>query len=676
MKYRLKRYTDGISKGRTEKMRIRELEDIFENLRDGLLILDKHGRVLDANPQAKEMFKIDHGSVGFGESLELLKSYDMDGSRPDAWTWMMEQLFKGEKVHDFRVFVHRAEGRLCYSISGSPILDGGGNLEKAVVFIRDMTGQVAQEELIRQQKQELEAIIDNIYDPVLVFDKLGDYKVINKAARESRKANGVWFKNIRDVLTLNPYRDSDENLMKIEEMPSMRVLKGETITGFRQVVKKNDRTEYKEVNGSPIYDSQGNFVAGVLISRDITDRVKYEEALIIKKQYEILKSINENLELGICRVSYPDFRINDVNLKAFRQIKVDFPECNTPESLVGLDAKSILGAGFLKKLSENPFLSNSYSEVRTFLTDGDEVYYRCIHQPLYGMNNEIIELISIWMEITEEVRSKRKVEAVLRFQEQTLVNVSHELKTPLNLIFTANQMTDLYLNTELSASTKEAIMKNCNIIQKNCYRFMKLINNIMDSSKIEAGFFRSELINADIVSEVENIIISVSDYIEGQDLKLIYDSELVEKVMAYDPEMLERILLNLLSNALKFSKKNGMIKVEISQQGRFVEIAVRDEGIGIEADQLEGIFNRFQQVDKSFSRKHEGSGIGLSLVKSFVELHDGHITVESEPGKGSSFIVCLPDRLVDDTDCIDRSRDLGGKTDRQVAIEFSDIYRI
>ena len=170
-----------------------------------------------------------------------------------------------------------------------------------------------------------------------------------------------------------------------------------------------------------------------------------------------------------------------------------------------------------------------------------------------------------------------------------------------------------------------------NIIKQNCYRFTKLVNNIIDVSKIESGFLKLNLSNENIVNIIENIVQSVSDYIKVKGLNIVFDTNTEEKIIACDPDKVERIIINLISNAIKFTNASGSIFVNIIDKGDTVEISVKDTGIGMDKKHLNNIFKRFHQVDKSLSRNTEGSGIGLSLVRSIVKLHGGKISAESKP---------------------------------------------
>ncbi|MBZ9685728.1 HAMP domain-containing histidine kinase [Clostridium estertheticum] len=257
-------------------------------------------------------------------------------------------------------------------------------------------------------------------------------------------------------------------------------------------------------------------------------------------------------------------------------------------------------------------------------------------------------------------------------QGEFLVNISHELKTPLNVIFSTAQLFDMYCKSGSLDDKKESIIRYIESMKLNSYRLSKLINNIVDISKIEAGFFKLNLSNNNIVQVVEDIVMSVTTLTECNGLQIIFDTDIEEKIIACDTEKIERIVLNLMSNAIKFSDDGDEIFVDIKDKSEFIEISVKDNGIGIEDKNLSMIFDRFKQVDKSLSRNTEGTGVGLSLVKSIVELHGGSIYVESECGKGSKFTVRLPSKKVLHESILYNNE--VKSQNQNIRVEFSDVY--
>lgn len=284
---------------------------------------------------------------------------------------------------------------------------------------------------------------------------------------------------------------------------------------------------------------------------------------------------------------------------------------------------------------------------------------------LYRITEEMLK------ERTEQLNEVREME---QLRTAFFANISHELRTPLNLIFSAEQLLDNIYQQENIIQRRNDIKKYNSIIKQNCYRLIRLIGNLIDITKIDAGYYMPEFKNYDIVKVVEDITMSVADYIEGKDIKLIFDTEFEEKVMTCDAYQIERIMLNLLSNAIKFTPANGEINVSLSEQENNIVIRVKDSGIGIPEKMRERVFERFIQVDKSTTRNREGSGIGLSLVRALVELHGGNISLISEEGIGSEFIIMLPINLIkDESDGEIAVAESQGNVEK-IKIEFSDIY--
>ncbi len=251
-------------------------------------------------------------------------------------------------------------------------------------------------------------------------------------------------------------------------------------------------------------------------------------------------------------------------------------------------------------------------------------------------------------------------------------NISHELKTPLSVIFAALQLLKLTLKNKHVSS--ESIDKYLSIMRQNSYRLLRMVNNIIDITKIDANFFNLNLQNSDIVDIIRGITLSAEDYVKSKGISLQFISNSNKKIIAFDTEKIERIMLNLLSNAVKFTQPGGSITVNIYDNGDTVRITVRDTGIGIPEDKLSIIFERFMQVDKSLTRSHEGSGIGLSIVKSLVELHSGKIYAVSDYGKGSEFIVELPATVLNVNPGIETvNSSIEQHVKEKINIEFSDI---
>lgn len=291
---------------------------------------------------------------------------------------------------------------------------------------------------------------------------------------------------------------------------------------------------------------------------------------------------------------------------------------------------------------------------------------------------EIITKFKENIELNSEVVSQKNTLDKLKEEEemktQFFANISHELKTPLNIIICTLNLLKIY------ASDREKFLmyysKYENTIIQNSSRMLRLIDNIIDLTKFDAGCFKMNFENCEIVSLIEDITLSIARYekVNGRNIIFDTDCEIIE--ICCDASAIERVILNLLSNAVKFTKEDGNILVKIEKQTDNIIITVKDDGIGIPKEFRKSIFERFVQVDKSFRRNVEGSGIGLSLVKSIVDLHRGEIYLKDDVEIGSEFIIKLPNTRLEEKNTennIHQLEDRNIEIESKILKEFSDI---
>lgn len=247
-----------------------------------------------------------------------------------------------------------------------------------------------------------------------------------------------------------------------------------------------------------------------------------------------------------------------------------------------------------------------------------------------------------------------------------IVNMSHELRTPLNIISSASTLLEMKVNRNEEVK-KEYILDKVERINQNSNRLRRLINNLIDITKFDSGFYECRCKNENIVYVVEDIVFATVDYANEKDIEILFDTDAEEIITSIDKEKIERVILNLLSNAIKYTNKNGRIEVHIKHDNKFVYISIKDNGIGIPKEKVDQIFHRFYQVDSILSRKSEGSGIGLCIVDEIIKLHNGKVEIDSEENKGTTFEITL--NLSND-DRIDG--DIDNKTDRNI----NDVVKI
>lgn len=300
---------------------------------------------------------------------------------------------------------------------------------------------------------------------------------------------------------------------------------------------------------------------------------------------------------------------------------------------------------------------------------GDK-YVETTKVPLWDYRKKVIGVIGIIIDLTQKKATERELE---KLRLDFFSNLTHEFRTPLNLIFSSVQLIDQSI-PKIEGGDINILIRYLNIIEQNGMRLLKLVNNLIDSTRIDSGCVDYNPQNQDIVSFVENICDSVVEFSKSQNIELIFDTDEEEKVVSFDSDKMERIILNLLSNAIKYNKENGKIDVGIKCNLEYIDISVKDTGVGIPNDKINDVFEKFKQVDNRLTKISEGSGIGLSIVKSLVELHGGVINVNSEVGVGTEFEVKIPNQIILKDSAINSIKNESVDMDKKIQIEFSDIY--
>ncbi|MEL7649504.1 MAG: ATP-binding protein [Sedimentibacter sp.] len=575
---------------------------------------------------------------------------------------------------------HYQRGVTYWNLSMVPLHEHN-KVKYIIMSILDVTRRVLERNAIVQKNKELEAIFENMSDGLFIFDKEGTYIRMNKKAREF-VYNPETFRKVGDTLAHTRYADLSGKNIKLEDMPIPRIIRGETVNNFYFTRVSPDGVFHYCANGSPIYDEYGNINKGILLLKDDSDRLKYEENLYIQTQYYMLNRIITSMNLGILRISYPEFNIVDINTMFYDLLRDKHNGMFTISEMHGKNIFQCLNLQEgnpeyeqLIKVILKTKQNSTHTLIVRFNVKGEEKHFKLVFEPLFKLNNEIAEIVMLCVDITNEIAAKEQAEETLKTEEEFFINITHELKTPLNVIFSANQLMNIQFGRGLSEDNMESFRRNMDIIKQNCYRLTKLVNNIVDLSKLQSGHMTMNLEDVNVVGLVKNIVKSVSEYVEGKGLTVEFCSEAEERIIAVDPYKIERVILNLISNAIKFSDKGSKIEVSVINNEETVEIIVRDNGVGIDKNQLDMIFERFHQVDKTLSRNAEGSGVGLSLVKSIVEKHHGEISVESKVGEGSTFRIKLPPRVIG-KQAEHVSNNLQHSKIEMINIEFSDIYSL
>lgn len=255
---------------------------------------------------------------------------------------------------------------------------------------------------------------------------------------------------------------------------------------------------------------------------------------------------------------------------------------------------------------------------------------------------------------SDEASSQRKASSILdesvllsadlaaSLRSEQFSNISHEFKTPINIILSSMDLLKMKLKSDDPIRYEESYARCMHYTEQNCYKLLRLVSNLLDSTKMEHRSLNLMTSRCEIKGFLENSLHSVRAFASKCDVEIHFSTDIPgDCYLNCDRDRVERILLNLLSNSIKHMPRGGNIFVTLKADSEYVYITVRDEGEGIHPDFLPHIFDRFQTCNESFLMGNEGTGLGLFIVKGLVELHQGCVTVKSAPGKGASFTFSL-----------------------------------
>lgn len=477
--------------------------------------------------------------------------------------------------------------------------------------------------LYSKTNSQLQGVFENIVDAYVVIDLWGNVLKMNQAAI--------------DLLGFNPNED-DINLMNLvreDEVsrvaPSFkRLLEKGSITDFKvNITTKSSEQKLVHINASTIYED-GKPVAAQGIVRDITLENKYQQALVAEKQK--YGNIIANMNLGLVEVNNND-EILMVN-QSFEEISG-----YTEEELLGKVGGDVFQADKDSDIikTENQKRqngeSNSY-ELKVKNKSGDIRYWLISGAPNYDLKGNITGSIGIHLDITELKSLEFQKEKLLQKLEKSNEElqeyahiVSHDLKSPLRSIDALIS----WLKEDNKDKLDDVSLQNIGLIETTLEKMEQLISDILNYSSVASDNTESEPVNTHLLVEDLLKILYIPEQI---DVKLINPLPVVNG----DKTKLQQVFQNLISNAVKFNdKEKGYIEIDAKEDGKYYRFSIKDNGIGIEPQFHEKVFKIFHSLNKS----KDSTGIGLSLVKKIVNLHDGKIWLESKPGKGTTFYFTL-----------------------------------
>ena len=607
--------------------------------------------------------------------------------------------------------------KVTYETYKLPIYDGNNNLKYIVGSCKDTSLQnIAKDEIFKHYSKAIAINADESQDSL--------YELLNRISNsiiEHSNAKGLAINLYdKDNLELKPYitlKNAAKTLARVDKIRISKneekaILDGKTYRGFKGINKIRTKTDIEEIdvdidaiNGLEylcIYPMiVRNELIGVLsMSYSKEDAPKYNQDTLFEeiaykiamliKNYRLSQELKlENQKRKESEEELSLYLDVSVDLKATLNIHGCIIKANDSwEKVLGWSKAEIKAMHYSDLIHPDDISILEYLYDPNYIVE--EIKYLTIRLLCKDNTYKWIELSlkyvkdkNVFMSTGIDVTSRKEVEVEKKKLEEAIHlesirneffgNISHEFKTPLNIILGIVQLIDK--NIELDNITKENLIRHVDIMKQNSYRLLRLVNNLIDISRIDIGYYNLQPSNYNIVKVIEDITLSIAEYVKHKKINLIFNTDVEEITLACDPDKIERVMLNLLSNAIKYTDDNGDIYVSLNKVNEDVVVSVKDSGVGIPNDKLELIFDRFGQANDILSRRCEGSGIGLSIVKSIVEMHGGKIEVFSEIGKGSEFVFNIPIKILEEENVI-LTCDNKDYHVEKCNIEFSDIYSI
>ncbi|WP_296648299.1 PAS domain S-box protein [Romboutsia sp. 13368] len=688
------------------------MELVLDNIHTGTFIKDASGKYVYYSKRLCE---------SFGKSQEeIIGKYDDDIFPSD--------IAEHFKISD-KIVANSRVGKLyedeinmfgkknTYETYKQPIYDEDNNLKYIVGSCKDISlYNIAIKEMFKN------------YSEVIATDSYeiqnGIYNLLHNISNniiENTNAKGLAINLYdKDNLEFKPYiklKNTAKTLarvdkIRISEDEEKAILEGKTFRGLKSISKIIKKTDIEEIDLDieAINDIEYLCIYPMIISNELIGTLsfsyskeeapKYNQDTLFEEIADKLAMLIKNYRLSQeLKLENKKRKESEEELSLYLDVSVDL------KAIANIDGYMIKANGSLKKILgwneeeiktmhysnlvhpddfnilEYLYNSNCMTEetkhliVRVLCKDNS---YKWIELSLKYVKDKNI-FIATGIDITkrkEIEKEKKRLEEAIHLESirnEFFGNISHEFKTPLNIILGIVQLMDK--NIALDNITKENLIRHVDIMKQNSYRLLRLVNNLIDISRIDIGYYNLQSSNYNIVKVIEDITLSVAEYVKHKNINLIFDTDLEEITLACDPDKIERVMLNLLSNAIKYTDDNGNIHVSLNKVNEDVVVSVKDSGVGIPKDKLELIFNRFGQANDILSRRCEGSGIGLSIVKSIVEMHGGKIEVFSEIGKGTEFIFNIPIKILEEKNVILNCDNKYYHVEK-CNIEFSDIYSI
>ena len=620
--------TMGISRDITKLKKSEEkYKNLFETAIDPIVILDKNGNFVEVNEQVTKILGYNKNDL-IGKKLDEAKILTQDSLNKSLDGFMRRM--KGESVPTYEVEIVTKDGeRIPAEINASPLHENGEVIGDFVI-IRDLRERYKRREVERelvQSENRFRDIFDSTSDFLLYLEKgiILDINntAINLGGLKKEKIIGKSFANLKSIFIKEDMEKHLEAIKKTGEGAEIRDYKSDLKSADGQILKFL-------FSADCIRDDKE--IRGILIrGRDITQRQRaWDELVKLEEKYRVLAETSAD---GVLTID-PLGRLTYVN-PSF-------------EKLCARRKSQILATLFREYLSDDSvyFFQQVFIDARKNDEKIENVELELAHAegnfiPIeaniapFKRDNEFAGMVCTIRDITERRKIEDELKKSERLKTEFMNIAAHELKSPVTPI---KGYLDLIISEKGSS---DKIRDWAKVSLRNAERLLKLVNDILDVSRLDTDTMKFEMERLNPVEILDEIAEDMKAVVEGKKLKFITKIPRdLPKIMG-DRYRLSQILKNLLGNAVKFTD-NGSISIIAEKKEDHILISVKDTGIGVSEDELKKIFAKFYQAYTGDDRKNEGTGLGLFICKEIIQKHNGNIWAESELGKGSNFMIKIP----------------------------------
>jgi PAS domain S-box-containing protein len=615
----------------------------------GVVLVDPDGKVMDVNEATLRRH-------GFADKQSVLGKPVLDLVAPEqreaAAADMQDLWEKDEITGEYEIITE--DGKIVpVETSVTVMKDADGKVIGLVAITNDITERKKAEKRLQESEEKLRVMFGSITDGVIVTDLTGTVVEANAGA-----AHLIGYSNKEELIGRNAF----EFVSPKDRALAMNATKKTLEEGLIQeraeytILTADGREIDTDSSAAVLYDSSGNPTGIVNVVRDITDRKHAEEKL--KESEEKFRTFVDTAS-DLLNITDRAGNITDVNESMARVLGY------SKEELIGMHFTQILPLKTFERDFKPPFekfikRGGEIAFDTAFTTkDGKEVYGELRSVAIHDKRGRYVGSRAVFHDLTERkkaeqelqekneqlkaqreelVRKATELELVSQAKSEFLASMSHELRTPLSAVIGFSELMLDGVPGEINDEQRGCL----NDILDSGRRLLSLINDILDLSKVEAGKIELKPQNLDIANIVSDVVQIIKPVLNKnrQEIEVSVTQGLPE--VRGDKNRLEQILLNLLSNASKFTEQGGRMRIHVGRKGDYCQVAVIDTGIGIKKEDQEHVFEAFVQGETLSDRKKEGTGLGLTLTKRFVEAIGGRIWMESEYGKGSTFIFTIP----------------------------------